>query len=444
MSEFARYLCLAAVFACMQPAFTMVTPGRGSSIAMAEDEHHVPGRPHPPPPTAPISSRPRRGAGEWARWEHASGTWGQARPWLEDRGVTFGILYTGEALDKLHGGIGGNTDVEYRGNLDVTLTLDSGRLGLWPGATAFVYFENGQGSGVTKEHVGAVQLLSNIEAQDFTQISAYWIEQRLGGDMFHIKLGKQDANVEFCRLDYGIHFINSSFALIPTVPIPTFPNPALGASVLVKPTEWLSLGGGIYDGDAKGGTFGFESTFDGKGGQFAVVEFDLSTSVLLRHWPTGTYRVGFWDHTKDVEEITNDPNPDKFSENHGVYLTFDQLVLAESANAEGPQGLGAFAQFGWAPQDRNRLTRYLGAGLAYTGAIPRRDSDVLGAAVAHVRFSDRVEDLEGRTEETIVEVFYEALLTRWLTLQPDIQFVLNPGGNGRDALVAGSRFYVDF
>jgi len=361
---------------------------------------------------------------------------------MESRGVTLEIVYTGEVFDKLHGGIGGNNDAEYRGNLDLTVALDSGRLGLWPGATVFVYFENGHGPGVTTEHVGAVQLLSNLEARDFTQISEYWVEQRLFGDMFRVKLGKQDANIDFCLAEYATHFINSSFALIPTVPMPTFPDPALGAGLFVAPTEWFSVGAGIYDGDPSGGRFGFESTFDGKGGQFAVLQVDLSTSLLARDLLPGTYRFGFWDHTRDVEEITADPTPHKFSGNHGVYLVFDQLLVAEG-QTEPQQGLGAFAQFGWAPEDRNRLSLYLGAGLAYTGILPSRGSDILGAGVAHVRFSDRVEDLEGLTDETIVEVFYEAFLTPWLMLQPDLQFVLNPGGDGRDAFVAGFRFSID-
>jgi carbohydrate-selective porin OprB len=43
-----------------------------------------------------------------------------------------------------------------------------------------------------------------------------------------------------------------------------------------------------------------------------------------------------------------------------------------------------------------------------------------------------------------VELFYKAHLTPWLSLQPDLQVVLNPGGKYDDAVTAGLRFEADF
>ena len=48
--------------------------------------------------------------------------------------------------------------------------------------------------------------------------------------------------------------------------------------------------------------------------------------------------------------------------------------------------------------------------------------------------------------ETILELSYQAVVNSWLTLQPDLQYVFNPGavGHQQNAVVAGLRFTVNF
>jgi porin len=379
---------------------------------------------------------------QW-RWQHATGDWGGARPWLDEHGVIFELTYTGEVFSKLRGGIDADSATEYRGNLDLTASFDTERLGLWRGGSLFFYFQNGHGRGLT-EYVGETQLISNLDAHDFTQVSEYWLEQRLLGGRVRIKLGKQDANIDFAALDYGGDFIHSSFGPIPTVPMPSFPDPALGAAVFLDPADWMTLGAGVYDGAPDGGSSGFDTALDDKGGGFGIAELTLRTSLVGDASNSGAYRIGVWYHSDDVEEITGAPAPEIFSDNHGVYLAFDQLLFAERVDSEEGQGLAGFAQFGWAPGDRNELARYFGGGLIYTGALPDRDADVVGLSVAHVRFSERVKQLDGRAHETAVELFYKAQLTPWLSLQPDLQFIANPGGQEKDAVAVGLRFAVDF
>jgi porin len=48
--------------------------------------------------------------------------------------------------------------------------------------------------------------------------------------------------------------------------------------------------------------------------------------------------------------------------------------------------------------------------------------------------------------EVIIEATYRAPLTSWLTLQPDIQYVIDPGGRPEtaNALILGLRTEVGF
>lgn len=393
-----------------------------ASSGAAADSTEAPGSPSTP----------------WWAHDHATGELGGRRASLEEHGVTLEAVYTGEVFTNLHGGLDSSHATEYRGNFDLTLILDSEALDLWRGGTLFVYAQNGHGDGITEEYVGDAQVLSSIDADDFTQVSEYWLEQRLFDDRARVKIGRQDSNADFCAIDGGADFINSSFGFAPNVPLPTFPDPGLGIAVFLEPATWLGMGVGVYDGGPDGGSWGFDA-FDAEGGTFGITELAFRTPALPGVRKPGVYRVGGWLNTENIEEITDDPRPHTFSGNHGLYVIFDQLLYEERPGKADGQGLAGFGQLSWAPGDRNEIERYFGAGLLYTGALPERDLDQLGLGLAHAVFSDRVRDLDDLTHETVVELFYLARLTPWLTLQPDLQLILNPGGAGDHSLVLGLR-----
>ena len=106
--------------------------------------------------------------------------------------------------------------------------------------------------------------------------------------------------------------------------------------------------------------------------------------------------------------------------------------------------MGAFFQFGWAPSAYNEISQYYGAGCQYVGLVPTRDEDVTGAGMFHVTLSGRVQSLEQRYSETAVELFHRFQITPSVSLKPDLQYIVNPGGNGRDALAVGVRVQMAF
>jgi len=365
--------------------------------------------------------------------------WGGLRGELAERGIALDVIYTGEVFSNLRGGLNTSNATEYRGNVDFQVTADSERLGLWSGGTIFVYGQNGHGNGITDRHVGDIQALSNIDAHDFSQISEYWYTHTFFGDRLLFKAGKQDVNADFCFSEYGADFIGSSFGFPPNVPLTTFPDPGLGLSAGVEVRDRLSIGAGVFDGDANGGTSGFDTTFDGAGGSFSI--FELS----YRPGTSGRCNVGAWRHSANVDEIAvSTGGGGTFSANHGFYAIVDQPLFRESAPGGGGQGAGLFLQYSWAPADRNEIDNYYGGGLVYTGLIPGRDGDVSGLGAASARLGRRFRKEEGGTHETVIEIFHRAGLTPWFTIQPDLQFIVNTGGSGRNALAAGVRFEILF
>jgi porin len=353
------------------------------------------------------------------------------------------FFYSGEVFSKLRGGRENSRGSDYRGNLDLMLTFDLEKMGLLPGARFFIYGQNGHGRGITQSRVGGIQNLSNIEARDFIQVSEYWIEKEFAESGVRIKLGKQNANDDFEERRFSGDLLNDSFGATPIIPMPTFPDPGLGVSAFYEPGKYWSLGLAVYDGDSRGGKSGFETAFDGKGGAFSIVELTLMPSFGNDNSYPGNWRLGWWNHSGELATVVNTPTPKMLSGNYGFYLAADQLLVKESTDPENEQGLGGFLQYAWAPENRNEVSTYLGLGFAYTGLIGGRDEDITGLGLAHAGLSSHLEDIVGRTSETILEFFYKIQVIPCLAIQPDIQYVFNPVYGDTNALAFGLRLQLN-
>ena len=68
----------------------------------------------------------------------------------------------------------------------------------------------------------------------------------------------------------------------------------------------------------------------------------------------------------------------------------------------------------------------------YKGLVPTRDNDVLAFGVAQGILSQRLR-LTGVEphRETALELYHNIQLLPWLTLTPDFQWILCPGGRER-------------
>lgn len=360
-------------------------------------------------------------------------------------GITAEYIYTGEVFSNARGGLSTKQATSYRGLLDVVLNFDTAKMGWWEGGRFFVYGQTTQGRPLSEEFVGDWQYFSNIDSSPrpyMTQVSEYWWQQNFLEDTFYFKLGKQDANANFAFVDLGGDFINSSFGLIPTIPLPTYPNPGLGLSVFAQLNENVLLAGGVFDGAPEGGQWGFNTL--GTNGYLSMVQLDIKSQWGAEGQLPQTIRLGAWQHSGDWDEITVDPEPRVFSQNYGFYASIDQMLWKESDEEGDEQGFGAFGQFGWAPGNRNPVQEYYGAGILYRGLIHGRDKDLIGLGMANILFGAAEREVEGRTYETAIEVFYKHYVNDYMTIQPDFQYIVNPSGVYRDAVVPGMRFEVVF
>lgn len=382
---------------------------------------------------------------------------------LHGRGpIRVEYIYTGEVFNNMRGGISTQNATQYFGLMDLAIHADLEKLGFAPGGKLFIFGENAHGKGLTREYVGDYQWLSNIDtSQNFTQVSEYWWERSVVDGFITFRLGKQDCNAEFAVVDLGGDFINSSYGFEPTIPMPSYPNASMAAVAFFKLSEKLTFKAGVWDGVPDGRTWGFSGT----GTTFSI--FELKLKWDLEPGLPGDCHAGLWYHSDQFNDITpaveqvsleafrtrqnKMPTPaagmvgimaagDTYEGNHGFYCGAEQMIWKENKDdKKDVQGFGAFAQYGWAPPDRNPATQYIGAGVVYKGLIPRRDNDTCGLGMGKVYFSDRLPDVGS---ETAIELFYKARLGKYVFVQPDLQYISRPSGIYRDAFVAGMRFQM--
>jgi porin len=366
---------------------------------------------------------------------------GAACAFEPEPGVVAEVSATVDSYANLQGGLAADGVIHSIGAFSVGLTFDLEALRFWSGGSFTIIAQQSRGRAISEKEVGALQYVSSIEAPEFTQVGEYYLEQSVAGGVLRLKLGKQDSNADFCAPEFAADFANCSFATVPNVPMTTYPDAGLGLAVFARALPWLEIGAGVYDGDAVGTDAGFISAFDGEGGGFQIVELRARPGGADSGADRGAYRLGLWRHTEDVLQITDEAEYYEYSQNHGLYVELDQ-PLWRRADREEFAGLGAFIQYGWAPGDRNEIRNYFGGGLTWRGALPGRGADVMGLGVASAHLCRQLRWLEGTTGETTGEMFYRAQLTPWLAVQPDLQYVVNPGGAGENALAVGLR--LDF
>lgn len=372
-------------------------------------------------PFAPLG---RASAQSWFEGDHALGEWGGARATLAEQGLAIDGSWTGEAA-RVFGG-GAHERSSFRNLLDLNATLDLEPLLSLPGATLYAdyYVLNGR---PLFDDVGDFQWCSNIDSEPMHQLAELWWEQRLVDGALRWKIGKVDANTEFGYAENTLEFVHSGLAWPVTSAMPLYPDPATSVNLFLTPIENCTLALGCYDG---AGQEGFStggrgtSTFLGDpAATFWIGQLDLRWSLAEGALP-GRVGLGATLHTGTFDRFDG-------ARQHGAksfYATLDQALWREHPDdAEDLQGLAFGAIAGRADDDVSEAAAQLSAGVVWTGFLPGRDDDVVGLGASWLRFAPDAGF--GDDHELALELLWKVQVTPWLVVRPDLQLVLDPGGD---------------
>jgi len=322
------------------------------------------------------------------------------------------LSYTADIGRNFHGGISQKN--AFLGNIDLTLSLDTEKASLWKNGTFFLYLLNNHGNSLS-QYVGDIQGVDNIETVTKSKLYQFWYQHQYKNWTF--TLGQHDLNSVFCNTTYGATFINSSFGIQPdisaNVPLSIFPTASLGFITSYELNKKVRITAAIYDGEP---TLPHENStiIDWKlsktEGFLSIVEFQFNNEHATRG---STYKIGAWNHTSDLH--------------YGFYAIGDQKLWTPVNNSN--QGLACFTQLGISPKKDCDIDYYSSFGLHYTGLFNKDDQ--LGVAFAHasIRHSENPTSLFESPSENVIELTYQLQLTKHLSIQPDIQYIISPSGD---------------
>jgi porin len=365
-----------------------------------------------------------------------------SEPW------TLSTVYTADLLRNSRGGLAvGNA---YLDNLDVSLEVDGERAFGVPGLQLFAYGLYNNSARFSQELSGDAMTASNIDAPRSVRLYEAWADWTFGASDASMRFGLYDLNSEFDTTEARSLFMNSTFGVGhelgqtghngPSI----FPSTSLALRMAFKPADDWALLVAAFDGVPNDPERPSQTRIRIGGGDGALL-----ITELQRHGPRLTkLAAGAWHYTEHFEHIDDtllgSPSPRKDASS-GAYVLADLAVWQDPLDTE--RKVEAFARAGVASDDVNEFD-----GSAQLGIIVRQPfggtaDESLGFAVATARTGEpyrRAQRALGapiENAEAVIEITYRRAILPWLTVQPDIQYILNPGADRslRDALVFGLR-----
>jgi porin len=340
-----------------------------------------------------------------------------------------------------------------------------------PGGRFFVNAFEIYGRGLTRNYLHNLATISEIEALPEARLYNAYFEQSFYNNALSIRVGQQAADVEFFDSQTDDLFINGIFGW-PAVKASNLPagGPAPpiavpGIRVKVALSDQITVFGAVFNGNAARLGDGDPQLRDNHGLAFRVndppwvigqVRWDYNINFGGRPL-AGNVTPGAWHHFGQFDDqrftaqgsSIADPSGTgiaaKLRGNFGVFAVIEQtLYRPESETQKGVSasvpGVTAFARIAYSPPDRNLIDLYLDGGIGFAGMVPGRPLDRFGIAVAYMRISNAARNLDRdtpffgdlpspvRSNETLLEMIYEAHIEPGWLLAPYFQYVFRPSG----------------
>jgi porin len=427
------------------------------------------------PPSPPSSGSTLLGSGSTLL-----GDVGGVRPALAKYGISLGVQTINDLLGNPTGGRaqGATNEGATEMSLGVDLQKAAGVKGGVFNVSAFQHY----GPGLSACCIDNLNLVSSVEAIQSTYLFELWYQQSAFNGAIDFRVGQLAADQEFMITKYGSWFVNSAWGwpTLPSVDLPSggpqYPLATPGVRLRVNPSGPLTWLLAAFNGDPAGPGLGNPQRRDATGALFRVsdgifaiseVQYAMNGDKDAKGLPV-TLKFGGWFHNK--------ASPNQFFANDGftvvpsiaqgssiaqadwsAYAVLDAMLLPGPG---GKGGLAAFARISAAPPERSQVSAELAGGLVYEGPFGRR-KDQVGFGVTSVRVGQALgttgalaSEYRFRGYETVFELSYQMQVKPWLQVQPDVQYVFNPGGGIPDpnnparqigsALVLGVRTIVTF
>ncbi len=387
-----------------------------------------------------------------------TGDWCGTRQQLMDKGIRFDMK-----LSQVYQGVVGGGLRErgrYQGGLDLTLQVDTGKAGLWPGGLLRVKGEAryGRASNLDTGALMPVNFdsLYPVPGEDtlqlvefnYTQFLAPWLGITLG------RFSPRETNV--FSGDETEQFLNTAFNINPAYAT-TLPQTFLGAGFILIPHKDVMLTTLVLDSEGRADECGFDTVFDGGTSLYQQLQVTVRPCGLPGHQRVGwtwsdksRVRLGqdlqglFLDWVQFRLGRGDQPTLERSSSDCSFFYDFDQYVYLVPGSED--RGIGVFGRFGVTSGRVNPVRSFYSIGVGGKGLCPGRENDSFGVAYYYLDVTEKLSRIvQNRVgDEQGVEIYYNIAVTPWLRITPDIQVVCPVRDVADTAVVAGVRVVMSF
>ncbi|HET6629505.1 MAG TPA: carbohydrate porin [Woeseiaceae bacterium] len=355
--------------------------------------------------------------------------------------VTIEAAYTADFLANVSGGR--EEGSAHLDNLDMVIEGDLERLLGWSDSRFVLYGLYNNGRCFSERYVGDAQVVSNIETGiEALRLFEAYVETGLGDDG-SVLFGLYDLNSEFDALEASGLFLNSAHGIGtdigqtgeagPSI----FPVTSLALRLAWQWNERWRTRLAVLDAVP-----GVPDDPDRTAVDLGESQGFLLVGELERTWRNARVLAGAWRYTAAFEDHRAHAGTTiEARGNHGAYLR------GEWRPGGGNPAL--FGRLGWAAPRFNAFEWFASAGAVWEDAP---GGGQLGVALALAESSEPFREKRLASgarpdpREIALELTYAVTVTEWLSLQPGLHYVIDPGldpslGN---ALVAGLRVTLTF
>ncbi len=399
----------------------------------------------------------------WLGHEELSGRWGGQRDLLAAHGIDVQAGFVSEIFGNPVGGE--RQSAQAVSSTSIDLWFDLHRLAGVPGLRFHLSGVWRAGRSLSSEDIGNVFAVQEAFGNETIRLVAFAIEQSLLDDHLQVVAGRLSPGDDFATSDLYCFFVQSAvcanpFGLLLDDPsFAIYPITTWGARARAVPAPWGYAAAGVYQADqalTRDETHGVDFSIRGDDGVLTVGEVGYRTGTFPGGLP-GRFTLGGW-YDSSVFTFLRRPARTRHG-NGGAWVQGEQMVYREPQ--DDAQGLTPFVALSGSPPAVSVMPINLMAGLVYRGLFPDRDADTTVLGLVWGAFSDDLAQRErdaqrvGRRtrgpkdDEIAIELghrFVMAPWLPWLTVQPDVQYIVDPGGSGDipDALALGVQLAVTF
>jgi porin len=380
-------------------------------------------------------------------------------------GVTIYFDYYSNFLGNPSGGLSQSS--AYSHEIVAGAHFDLEKMTGWQGATLTASFGEGTGRQLSQD-IGNYFGVSEAYVGDYGALFDLYLTQKLFDDKLTLRVGRMSAGQMFATLPaFGLQVNggingnpNSLFSNAPFHAGITATNAGMAKYDLTKTTY---VSGGVFQATPRLGLARYHGT------DFSIRPGDGILTMYEAGWKP-TFGAGKAGLARDQAGSGNPGLPGIYKAG-GYYsnYTFDRFSGGEIANAYGFYSLGQqmvwrsednqndnFSVWGgtvYSPQTDISLVPLMGmAGTIWQGLIPGRDQDqwLTCFLIGHFSeaYANSVSDTGATTPtcETVLETSYVIQLNKYLSVQPDLQYIIRPNGDGdiQNALVIGLQIALSF